>query len=280
MTIALDSLASESGACSREDQEHSPLKTALASFGQGNPNPKLLRWSPGLGQHTGAGVRVALLDSGLDWQQPQFKKATIIAKDWTGRGSLADGTGHGTQMAALLVGTTGLIPAATLLFGKVLATASTRREQALAQGIRWAVQQRADILALPLGRTRSSRVVQQEVRWAIQAGVQILAAAGNYDPDRVLFPACLPGVMAVTGADGEGRVLPGCAQGAAVDAITLGQIPAFYPYLAPNPSAQIVGSSPATVIAAALAALAYEANPSPGSDSSSVEAGVTSDLAI
>jgi subtilisin family serine protease len=230
----------------------------LRGFGQGNPDPKLLRWQPRFANATGAGVRVALLDSGLNWQHPQFRQATIQVKDFTGSGSLADATGHGTQMAALLVGTTGLVPAATLLLGKVLAsTGSDRRERDLAKGIDWAVQQGADILTLPLGRRRPSRRIQCAIHRALRAGVMVFAAAGNHDPEQVLFPACLPGVMAITGGQLSGVVLPGCAQATAVDGIALGQIPCPDDFTLGKEAVvpQLVGSSPATVIAAALATL-------------------------
>lgn len=230
----------------------------LQSFGRQRSDPRLVRWSPRLAGGTGAGVRVALLDSGFDRERPDLSKARVIAQDFTGQSSLADGTGHGSQMAALLVGqglgaSGGLAPEATLLFGKVLrASISAKTERYIAQGIRWAVQQRADILVLPLGRSRASREIYQALQRAIAAGVQVFAAAGNGGPQRVLFPANLPGVVAVTGADLAGEILPECAAGEAVDAIALGDVPAPGGM---GPGARLVGSSPATVLAAAIAAL-------------------------
>lgn len=238
---------------------HSPLSKLLQRFGVSNDDPRLVRWPLRSQQTTGTGVRIALLDSGLDWQHPQLRHVKIKARDFTGQGRLADATGHGTQMATLLVGQTcgqsafGLVPDATLLFGKVLrASPSPKTEYYIAQGIHWAVEQRADILVLPLGRSRPSGVIRRAIQRAIVAGVQIFAAAGNVGSHRVLFPASLPGVVAVTGADLSGQVLAGCAEGDAVNAIALGQIP--FP-TASATDALLVGSSPATVIAAAIAAL-------------------------
>ncbi len=234
------------------------LAALLQSFGRQREDSRLVRWSPRLAGGTGAGVRVALLDSGLDREHPGLRNARVIAEDFTGQGSLADGTGHGSQMAALLVGqglgpSGGLAPEATLLFGKVLrASISAKTEDYIARGIRWAVQQRADILVLPLGRSRASRVIYQALQRAIAAGVQIFAAAGNGGPQRVLFPANLPGVVAVTGANLAGEILPECAAGETVDAIALGDVPAPWGM---GPEARLVGSSPATVLAAAIAAL-------------------------
>lgn len=234
------------------------LVALLQSFGTQKEDSRLVRWSPRLAGGTGAGVRIALLDSGLDRENLGLKNARVIAQDFTGQGILADATGHGSQMAALLVGqgpgrSGGLVPEATLLFGKVLrASLSPKTEHYISRGIRWAVQQRADILVLPLGRSRASRVIYQALQRAIAAGVQVFAAAGNRGPQRVLFPANLPGVVAVTGANLAGEILPECAAVDAVDAIALGDIPAPWGV---GPEVRLVGSSPATVLAAAIAAL-------------------------
>lgn len=232
----------------------------VAEFSRVSTQPNALRWHSDFDQSTGQGVRIALLDSGLDWLNPSLVNSNLVAKNFTGSGSLADSTGHGTQMAALVVGEGGLVPDAQLLFGKVFrGIPSARTEHFLAQGIRWAIHQQVDILALPLGRSRPSQVVAQAIETALANHVAIFAAAGNCGADRLLFPASLPGVMAVTGADIRGQKLPECTAFEAADWITLGQV---FSLLSPedsldrHPPELLTGSSPATVIAAAIAALA------------------------
>ena len=233
------------------------LLSLLRQFGQEIHHPALLRWHDALEQGRGNGVRLALLDSGIAWHHSWFARANLQAKDFTGSG-LADSTGHGTQMASLLVGPWGLIPQATLLFGKVLkATSATQSEVYLARGIHWAIQQQVDILVLPLGRSQPSRQIQTALNRAIDNGIRVFAAAGNRGPDTILFPALLPGVAAVTGADKTGTVLTGCTSGELADCIALGKV--LVPSLsASTDPATLVGSSPATAIAAGIAALNTE----------------------
>jgi subtilisin family serine protease len=232
----------------------------IAEFSRVSTQPNALRWQPDFYQSTGQGIRIALLDSGLDWLHPSLAGSDLQAKNFTGSGLLADSTGHGTQMAALLVGRGGLVPDAKLLFGKVFkGSPSAHTEYFLAKGIRWAIGQQVDILALPLGRSRPSRAVAQSIEMALANGIRIFAAAGNRGADRLLFPASLPGVMAITGADIRGQKLPECTDFETADWITLGQVTSL---LSPTnstegrPAEVLTGSSPATVIAAAIASLA------------------------
>ncbi|MGB5973288.1 MAG: S8 family serine peptidase, partial [Nodosilinea sp.] len=175
------------------------LHQQIEEFSRVSAQPNALRWHPDFYRSTGRGIRIALLDSGLDWLHPSLVGSDLEAKNFTGSGSLADSTGHGTQMSALLVGRGGLVPDATLLFGKVFkGSPSAHTERFLAKGIRWAMHQQVDILALPLGRSSPSRAVAQSIEMALASGIRIFAAAGNRGADRLLFPASLPGVMAIT----------------------------------------------------------------------------------
>ena len=80
---------------------------------------------------------------------------------------------------------------------------------------------RADILILPLGRSQPSRQINLAVRQAMAADIQIYAAAGNVGFDRILFPAILPQVIAVTRADLNGKILQDCSQLESVDYLLL-----------------------------------------------------------
>lgn len=235
------------------DINRNKLLTQLREFGKGNTDDRLLVWRLSWERSKGNGVRIALLDGGYEWSHPVFSGIDIIAKDLTGGGSLADSTGHGSQMLSLLVGRSGLVPEAKVFLGKVLKSSSASNvERYITRGIYWAIEQQVDILALPLGRTRPSCLIEAAIQAAIKDGIQVFSAAGNLGPSQLLFPASLPGVQAVTGADMSGTVLAECAQGVGVDHIALGQVPSI---TVAAGEALTQGSSPATVIAAAVTTL-------------------------
>ncbi|KAM3091345.1 S8 family serine peptidase [Phormidesmis sp. 146-12] len=237
----------------------SDLRKLLRDFTAATEGSQLLHWDVALDQEDGSGVRVALLDSGICLRHPLLQGAQIYALDFIGSGSVSDRGGHGTKSAALLVGQThlqGLAPACTLLFGKVLGGDSGTSAFAIAQGIQWALSQGAQVIALPLGRRQSSRLIKQAVRQALAKGCKIFAAAGNYGADICLFPACLPGVVAVSATDLAGVPLAWCCQ-TQVDCYAPGQ-GVFPSHLAGGSS--INGSSAATVLAAGVAALQIARN--------------------
>ncbi|MBW4538442.1 MAG: S8 family serine peptidase [Myxacorys chilensis ATA2-1-KO14] len=230
------------------------LRQLLHDFTLATNRSPFLYWDAALEQEDGAGIRVALLDSGVQLQHPLLKGAQIHARDFTGSGSVFDRSGHGTKGATLLVGQTdlrGLVPACTLLVGKVLGGDRETSAAAIAQGIRWAMAQGAQVIALPLGRRQSSPLVKQAVHQALTKGCKIFAAAGNYGVDVCLFPARLPSVVAVSATTLAGVPLSWCCQ-TQVDCYAPGQ-DVFPSDLAGGSS--INGSSAATVLAAGVAAL-------------------------
>ncbi|NET41901.1 S8 family serine peptidase [Okeania sp. SIO2B3] len=202
----------------KNSQTQLDLREVLRHFTSNSSHPNRLRWHPALNKEDGAGMRVALLDSGISGTDSQLQSAQIQARDFTGSGGVFDPTGHGTKNARLLVaqgidGFWGLVPASVLLVGKVLGTGVPHRgAEALAKGIRWAVYEKADVIIMPLGRIRGTTVVTKAVRLAIKAGCVVLAAAGNRGAETLLFPARLSDVIAVSAADINGQPLNWCCQ--------------------------------------------------------------------
>lgn len=228
-----------------------PTSDARALLARFAPRPNdlpLLRWVPELAGSDGAGVVVALLDGGLHVRHPALAGARIRFRDFTGTGP-ADRTGHGTRGAALLVSRKGgVAPGCDLLFGKVLVRGRMEATEPVAQAIRWAVDSGAHVIALPLGRRRHSRRVTRELARAAECGCRSFAAAGNRGPDVLLFPAAAAPTTAVSGARADGTPLPWCCQTGGVDV--------WAPGAAIGTAAgSWSGSSPATVLAAAVATL-------------------------
>jgi type VII secretion-associated serine protease mycosin len=171
----------------------------------------------------GAGVVVAVLDTGVNGSHPDLKGAVIQGPDLTGAGRIAGLWGrHGTAMASLIAGrghegrgVIGVAPAARVLSIRVtLENGDPLRKQhrsaghdALARGIRYAADHGADVISMSLGggsgAWEGSAAEEEAVQYAIGKGAVLVASAGN-DGDtanRKNFPAAYPGVIAVGAVD-------------------------------------------------------------------------------
>jgi subtilisin family serine protease len=146
-----------------------------------------------LGAHTssftGQGVRVAVLDTGLDKTHPAFQGKQIVTRDFTGEGATAedvtDTNGHGTHCAGTICGApvgdvrVGVAPgAARLLVGRVLGSRGGTLETLL-KGMVWAVlDEKADVVSMSLGFDLPGNVARLvrngvDARLAGQAAMQL-----------------------------------------------------------------------------------------------------------
>ncbi|MER9034313.1 S8 family serine peptidase [Mesorhizobium sp. M0924] len=106
---------------------------------------------------TGAGVTVAVLDTGIDADHSAFENVDLEQRDFSGDGD-GDRQGHGTHCAGTIFGrdvggvrigvATGVKRA---LIGKVLGDAGGGDTQMLVEGIQWAVSSGANIISMSLG---------------------------------------------------------------------------------------------------------------------------------
>jgi membrane-anchored mycosin MYCP len=169
----------------------------------------------------GAGVTVAVLDSGVQASVADLRSAVLPGGDTTGAGTngmtdddYAD-DGHGTAMAALIAGQglgTGLVgiaPEAKILpvrVGGENGVPQGGTPLTVAAGIRFAVNHGARVINLSLGQLAASPhscdpVEQDAVGYALEHNVVVVAGAGNYAKagNPPLEPASCAGVL-VAGA--------------------------------------------------------------------------------
>ena len=113
-------------------------------------------WSAGL---TGEGVRVAVLDTGIDTTHPDLRGKVVAAANFAGSGSTTDRAGHGTHVASIVAGAgarsggerKGVAFEASLLNGKVLDDFGFGSESGIIAGMEWAAAQRARVVNMSLG---------------------------------------------------------------------------------------------------------------------------------
>ena len=105
----------------------------------------------------GSGVRVAVLDTGIDKAHPAFQGVTLTQRDFTGSGD-QDGNGHGTHCAGTIFGREvdgtriGVAPGVTdALIGKVLGDDGSGSSEMLFDAMKWASSNNAKVISMSLG---------------------------------------------------------------------------------------------------------------------------------
>ncbi|MDX3429834.1 type VII secretion-associated serine protease mycosin [Streptomyces sp. ME01-18a] len=179
----------------------------------------------------GKGITVAVLDTGVDDDHPDLAGQVLPGKDLIGFGAEPGDRSwalHGTAMAGIIAGrgngpgqgdgVLGVAPEAKILPVRVIlesgdpsrGKARETRGTALADGIRWAADQGADVINLSLGDDSESAHPEPgedaAVQYALGKGVSVVASAGNSGEkgDRISYPAAYPGVIAVAAVDKYG----------------------------------------------------------------------------
>ena len=116
---------------------------------------------------TGAGVVVAVLDTGIDAGHQAFAGATLVEEDFTGSGN-GDHVGHGTHCAGTILGRDvdgariGVARGVTkALIGKVLGDDGRGSSEAMLQGLQWAVQNGARVVSISIELDFPAFVKQQ-----------------------------------------------------------------------------------------------------------------------
>lgn len=166
-------------------------------------------WSESQGQ----GVTVAVVDTGVDGRHPDLTGQVLKGKDVTGGGDAQNDTdGHGTGMASLIAGhghgtsnasgVIGLAPKAKILPIKAAESDDFNDDQ-WAEGVRYAVDQGADVINLSFGDSLAAPGSEgaEAINYAQQHNVVVVAATGNDGDAGLAYPAKLPGVVAVGAVD-------------------------------------------------------------------------------
>lgn len=183
-------------------------------------------WAQG---HTGAGVRLAILDSGINTGHLEFTGRIAECHTEIVGTTCIDGTGHGTHVAGLAgaegkaPGAKGVAPGVSLLTDKISDPDPTdiwEFEDRMKAGIEWAVANQARVISISVGWgplyvtspncDSSFPELAASINSAVAAGVIVVAAAGNFgeignppreDPNRTVSPGCISDVIAVGAVD-------------------------------------------------------------------------------
>lgn len=171
-------------------------------------------WKAG---YTGKGVKVAVLDTGVDTSHPDLKDQVIASKNFTSAADATDHYGHGTHVASIVAGTgaksggkyKGVAPDAEILNGKVLDDTGSGDDSGILAGMEWAASQGASVVNLSLGGPDSPGLdpLEAEVnKLSATKGILFAIAAGNDGPESIGSPGSADAAITVGAVDKKDKL--------------------------------------------------------------------------
>ena len=229
----------------------------------------------------GKGVKVAVVDTGIDTEHPDLKVAggfSAIQQEeedddpwwWpfdkkasASGGSYKDDQGHGTHVAGTIAGldngdgVVGVSPDVTLYAVKVLNSQGSGTFADIISGLEWCVDNGMEVANFSLGASQGTQALQDALAAATKSGLVVIAAADN-SGGSVGYPGAYPEAIAVAASDSEGKVASFSSRGPEVDVIAPG-VKVLSTYMGGGYK-ELNGTSMATPHVTGLAALAIAAH--------------------
>ncbi len=179
----------------------------LVGFGNG-----LLPWLGITTDHSnwGAGVKVAVLDSGIvpHSDLPGLTQSIEIVPFPQ---DLEKTHGHGTAVASLIAGADaaapGVAPGVELISIRISDESGQADSFAMAAGILAAVDSGADLINISMGTTVDNPLIAEAVEYAQEHNALIVASSGNSEQSDATYPAAYPSVISVGAVDARGEHL-------------------------------------------------------------------------
>ncbi|MEW1720109.1 S8 family peptidase [Streptomyces sp. NPDC093109] len=173
-------------------------------------------WQAG---YAGVGVKVAVLDTGVDHTHPDLRGVSIARKDFSGSGNTADHDGHGTHVASIIAGSgaksgwkyLGVAPGAKIIDAKVLNDEGEGSDSSVIAGMQWAVDQGARIANLSLGDDDHPGTDPLEAavkKLSAENDILFVIAAGNDGPraNTIASPGSSTSALTVGAVDSKDRI--------------------------------------------------------------------------
>ncbi|MDJ1132638.1 S8 family serine peptidase [Streptomyces iconiensis] len=223
---------------------------------------------------TGKGVKVAVVDSGIDSSTPSLKGQVLPGKDVSRLpGSTeTDKTGHGTTMAELIAGTgksgslKGLAPDAKIIPIRVSLKGTDGKTSwdPIIAGVRAAADTDAQIISMSIGNVAPDPHLLDAVKYAAKKGKLLLASAGNDGAKRnePNYPAGYAYAAGVAATDESGKVADFSNTASRPDMAAPGvNIPSWCTETREDYCSGRNGTSAAAALASASAALLWSKHP-------------------
>ncbi|NOX60747.1 MAG: peptidase S8, partial [Chloroflexi bacterium] len=233
-----------------------------------------------------SGVTIAIVDTGVDLTHPDLASKIVAGYDFINNDNdPSDDEGHGTHVASIAAaasnnneGVAGVSWGAQIMPVKTLDYTGSGSLSQVADGIRWAADNGADIINLSLGGSSASSTLESAVNYAYGKGALLVAAMGNeyQSGNPTNYPAAYNHVLAVAATDDNDGHASYSNSGSHADVSAPGGDPtsnsdgnprhwiigAYWRGYSPSGYAWLAGTSQAAPHVAGLAALLLSVNSS------------------
>lgn len=169
---------------------------------------------------SGKGVKIAVMDSGIDVGNYEIKGYFDTTGDDEIPRYFEDLSGHGTSVAGIIHN---IAEDAQIYSVKVLDAENKTVLSKVISGIYWCIENDIDVINMSFGTSSRSEVLEKAIKDARNAGILIIAAAGNKDVKGVEYPAAFDGVLAVGAIDSQAEKTTESAVGTEIDIVAPGQ---------------------------------------------------------
>lgn len=180
-------------------------------------------WAKG---EKGAGIVIAICDTGIDREHPDLKDQIIGGRNFTNDGAkddFSDGNGHGTHVAGTIAGVendsgvVGVAPEAKLLICKVLDKNGSGSYQSIIDGIEYATKwtgengEKVRVISMSLGGSYNDPRMERAILKAVSKGILVVVASGNEGDNRedtyeYGYPALYNECITVAACDENGKL--------------------------------------------------------------------------
>ena len=176
----------------------------------------------------GQGVRVGIIDTGVDLSHPDLedniKKAGWVLECQ----NIVDDNGHGSHVAGTIaaldndIGVIGAAPKVEIYAVKAFSKSGRGNISDVIEGLDWCVQNKVQIINMSFG-FKKSKALEKAVKEVYKRKIVLVAAAGNSGGDNsVMYPARYPEVIAVAASNSDDKVAWFSSGGAEVDVMAPG----------------------------------------------------------
>lgn len=159
---------------------------------------------------TAGGVKVAILDTGIDKDHEDLSSKVILQRNFTDSPTIDDLYGHGTHVGGIVaavtnnnIGVAGGCPNCQLVNGKVLNDSGSGAYSWVANGITWATDNGVKVINMSLGGSAKSTTLENAVNYAWNKNVVVVAAAGNSGNPSKTYPAAYTNAIAVAATNNK-----------------------------------------------------------------------------